>query len=174
MKRKPVIAALALAVVIALAAIPGLAALDDAYPPPLPDASTQSVEVVDRNGDLLRAFAARDGRWRLPVRLDKVDPEFVRMLVAYEDRRFWSHGGVDPLAMIRAAWQMLRHGRIVSGGSTITMQLARLIWNRGQNDPCRRNCARWPGRCRSSAGWTSARSSNSILPMRLMAATSRA
>ncbi|MEP5028878.1 MAG: transglycosylase domain-containing protein, partial [Anderseniella sp.] len=132
MKRKPVIVALAFAVVIAFAVIPGLAALDDAYPPPLPDASTQSVQVVDRNGDLLRAFAARDGRWRLPVRLDKVDPEFVRMLVAYEDRRFWRHGGVDPLAMLRAAWQMLRHGRIVSGGSTITMQLARLLEPRSE------------------------------------------
>lgn len=132
MKRKSVIVALALAVVIAFAAIPGLAALDEAYPPPLPDASTQSVEVVDRNGNLLRAFAARDGRWRLPVSLDKVDPEFVRMLVAYEDRRFWRHGGVDPLAMVRAAWQMLRHGRIVSGGSTITMQLARLLEPRSE------------------------------------------
>ena len=132
MKRKPVIVALAFAVVFALAAMPGLAALDEAYPPPLPDASTQSVEVVDRNGDLLRAFAAVDGRWRLPVRLDKVDPEFVRMLVAYEDRRFWDHDGVDPLAMVRAAWQMLRHGRIVSGGSTITMQLARLLEPRSE------------------------------------------
>ena len=132
MKHKPVIVALALTVVIALAAMPGLAALDEAYPPPLPDASTQSVEVVDRDGELLRAFAAADGRWRLPVQLDKVDPEFVRMLVAYEDRRFWQHGGVDPLAMIRAAWQMLRHGRIVSGGSTITMQLARLLEPRSE------------------------------------------
>ncbi|WP_108883619.1 penicillin-binding protein 1C [Anderseniella sp. Alg231-50] len=127
MKHKPGIVALALVVMVALAAMPGLAALDEAYPPPLPESSTQSVEVVDRDGKLLRAFAAADGRWRLPVRLDKVDPEFVRMLVAYEDRRFWQHGGVDPLAMIRAAWQMLRHGRIVSGGSTITMQLARLL-----------------------------------------------
>lgn len=132
MKRKPVIAVLLVAVFIALVAIPGLTALDDAYPPPLPDASTQSVEVVDRNGYLLRAFAARDGRWRLPVRLDEIDPEFVRMLVAYEDRRFWDHGGVDPLAMVRAAWQMLRHGRIVSGGSTITMQLARLLEPRSE------------------------------------------
>lgn len=127
MRRKPVIVALVLAVVMALAVVPGLSALDRAYPPPLPPASTQSVEVVDRNAELLRAFAAPDGRWRLPVKLDEVDPEFVRMLVAYEDHRFWRHHGVDPLAMLRAAWQMLRHGRIVSGGSTITMQLARLL-----------------------------------------------
>ena len=127
MKRKPLIVALALAMVAVLAAMPGLAALDQAWPPPLPMASAQSVEVADRDGKLLRAFAAADGRWRLPVRLDNVDPEFVRMLIVYEDRRFWDHGGVDALAMIRAAWQMLRHGRIVSGGSTITMQLARLL-----------------------------------------------
>ena len=127
MKRKPLIVALALAMVAVLAAMPGLAALDRAWPPPLPMASAQSVEVADRDGKLLRAFAAADGRWRLPVRLDNVDPEFVRMLIVYEDRRFWDHGGVDALAMMRAAWQMLRHGRIVSGGSTITMQLARLL-----------------------------------------------
>ncbi len=127
MRHKLVIAALGIAIVLALAALPGLSALDEAYPPPLPQARAQSVEVVDRNGHLLRAFAAPDGRWRLPVRLDEVDPEFVRMLVAYEDRRFWHHRGVDPLAMMRAAWQMLRYGRIVSGGSTITMQLARLL-----------------------------------------------
>ena len=132
MKRKPVIVALAFAVVFALAARPGLAALDEAYPPPLPAASAQSVEGVARTGEVWRAFAAVDGRWRLPVRLDKVDPEFVRMLVAYEYRRFWGQGGVDPMAMVRAAWQMLRHGRIVSGGSTITMQLARLLEPRSE------------------------------------------
>lgn len=127
MTYRPAIVALVLAVMVVLGGRSGLAVLDRNYPPPLPLASTQSVQVADRDGNLLRAFAAGDGRWRLPVELDEVDPEFVRMLVAYEDRRFWEHGGVDPLAMIRAAWQMLRHGRIVSGGSTITMQLARLI-----------------------------------------------
>ncbi|MCE3519648.1 transglycosylase domain-containing protein, partial [Escherichia coli] len=56
-----------------------------------------------------------------------VDPQFIRMLVAYEDQRFWQHRGVDPRAVARAALQLVRNGRIVSGGSTLSMQLARLI-----------------------------------------------
>ncbi len=81
----------------------------------------------DRNGHLLRAFATKDGRWRLKTTLDDVDPRLVKMLVAYEDRRFWSHHGIDPLALLRAAGQLVTHGRVVSGGSTLSMQLARLI-----------------------------------------------
>lgn len=100
--------------------------LDHAYPPPL-DPPAQSREVIDREGRLLRAYAAPDGRWRMAVALDAVDPALLRMLVAYEDRRFWDHQGVDPLAALRALGQIVRHGRIVSGGSTITMQLARLL-----------------------------------------------
>lgn len=102
-------------------------ALDRLYPPPLPDVQKLSVEVIDRNGALLRVFAAADGRWRMTPRLDRLDGEFLDLLIAYEDKRFWSHHGVDPLAMARAGAQMIAHGRIVSGGSTITMQLARLL-----------------------------------------------
>ena len=87
-----------------------------------------SQEVVDQKGQLLRAFATADGRWRLPVRLDDVDPAFIPMLIAYEDNRFYAHRGVDPVAILRAALQFLTHRRIVSGGSTITMQLARLMF----------------------------------------------
>ena len=83
--------------------------------------------MVDRDGALLRAYATADGYWRLGVSLDQVDPEFVKMLVAYEDKRFWEHSGVDPLALLRAAAQFAGNGRIVSGGSTLSMQLARLI-----------------------------------------------
>jgi penicillin-binding protein 1C len=83
--------------------------------------------VVDRHDKLLRAFTMADGRWRMPVRLQDVDPRYVSMLLAFEDKRFHSHSGVDALALIRAAGQSLRQGRIVSGGSTLTMQVARLI-----------------------------------------------
>lgn len=93
--------------------------------PPL--AIAQSVEVLDRNGDLLRAYTVADGRWRMAVGLDAVDPRFVAMLIRYEDKRFYDHGGVDMLAMARAVAQGLRQGRIVSGGSTLSMQVARLI-----------------------------------------------
>src|SRR3954447_2596811 len=97
-------------------------------PLPLEEARKVSTTIVDRNGKLLRAYAMADGRWRLPVDArTAVDPGYLKLLLAYEDRRFWSHGGVDPLALGRAALQFGSSGHIVSGGSTITMQLARLI-----------------------------------------------
>jgi penicillin-binding protein 1C len=83
--------------------------------------------VLDRDGRLLRAYTTKEGRWRLPAKLDDVDPRYLKMLLAYEDGRFYEHGGIDPEAMLRAAWQWMTHGEIVSGGSTITMQLARLL-----------------------------------------------
>ncbi|MBT26591.1 MAG: penicillin-binding protein 1C [Rhodobacteraceae bacterium] len=86
-----------------------------------------SPELRDRQGQLLRAYTVADGLWRLPVTVDRVDPRFLRMLIAYEDGRFYRHSGVDPWAALRAAGQAIWHGRIVSGGSTLTMQVARLL-----------------------------------------------
>ena len=88
-----------------------------------------SVEMRDRDGHLLRAFDVEDGRVRLAVRTADVDRSFVDMLVRYEDKRFWRHGGVDLRALGRAMAQAARRGRIVSGGSTLTMQVARLLEN---------------------------------------------
>jgi penicillin-binding protein 1C len=97
-------------------------------PLPLAQARQISMTIVDRNGKLLRAYAMADGRWRLPVDAKTgVDPGYLKLLLAYEDRRFRSHAGVDPLALGRAAFQLVTRGHIVSGGSTITMQLARLM-----------------------------------------------
>ena len=97
--------------------------------PPLPFEQTRhiSTTIVDRNGKLLRAFAMADGRWRLPAQVKDVDPGYLNLLLNYEDRRFRSHVGVDPLALGRAAVQLGTRGHIVSGGSTITMQVARLM-----------------------------------------------
>lgn len=81
----------------------------------------------DRNGDLLRVFPLPDGRWRLPAEPAFVDPRFLAMLTAWEDKRFAAHSGVDWIAFARAAVQALTHGRLVSGGSTLTMQTARLM-----------------------------------------------
>ncbi len=86
-----------------------------------------SKTVLDANGELLRAYAVADGRWRLPVTIDQVDPNYLQMLVTFEDKRFYTHNGVDPRAMLRAFWQAAWNGRIVSGGSTLTMQVARLL-----------------------------------------------
>jgi penicillin-binding protein 1C len=97
-------------------------------PLPLAQAQQISTTIVDRNGKLLRAYAMADGRWRLPVDARTgVDPGYLKLLLAYEDRRFYSHAGVDPFALGRAALQLVSRGHIVSGGSTITMQLARLM-----------------------------------------------
>jgi len=97
-------------------------------PLPLEQARQVSATVVDRNGKLLRAYAMADGRWRLPADAKTaVDPGYLKLLLAYEDRRFYSHAGIDPLALGRAAFQLITRGHIVSGGSTVTMQLARLM-----------------------------------------------
>lgn len=96
-------------------------------PPPLLEAQDLSITVLDRNDRLLRPFTTSDGRWRLPVGLDGVDPRYVQMLFAFEDRRFYQHGGVDLAAIARAGLQMASNGRIVSGASTLTMQVARLL-----------------------------------------------
>ncbi|MFO1149628.1 MAG: penicillin-binding protein 1C [Alsobacter sp.] len=96
-------------------------------PPDLSRLGQGSTVVLDRDGRLLRAFTTSDGRWRLPVSTAEVDPRFLAMLQDFEDRRFLRHPGVDPLALLRAAGQALRQGRIVSGGSTLTMQVARLL-----------------------------------------------
>jgi penicillin-binding protein 1C len=97
-------------------------------PLPLAQARQVSTTIVDRNGKLLRAYAMADGRWRLAVDAKTaVDPGYLKLLLAYEDGRFYSHGGVDALALGRAAFQLVTRGHIVSGGSTITMQLARLM-----------------------------------------------
>jgi penicillin-binding protein 1C len=86
-----------------------------------------STLVVDRDGRLLRPFTLPDGRWRLPATTHDVDPRYVAMLVAYEDGRFYEHDGVDIRALLRAGAQRVTHGHVVSGGSTLTMQVARLI-----------------------------------------------
>jgi penicillin-binding protein 1C len=96
---------------------------------PLDLAATErrSTVVLDRDERLLRPLASEDGRWRLPIATGDVDPRFLAMLEAYEDGRFRQHGGVDLLALARAASQVARHGRVISGGSTLTMQVARLL-----------------------------------------------
>ncbi len=99
-------------------------------PPPLAATEVSSKLVLDRNGRLLRPFTTPDGLWRLPVKVDEVDPRYFALLLAYEDKRFYSHDGVDGRAMARALWQLLRYRRPVSGASTLTMQTARLLDDR--------------------------------------------
>ena len=103
--------------------------IDETELPPV--LSEVGAEVRARDGTLLRAFAVEDGRMRLALRLEQADPQFVAMLIAYEDKRFFEHNGVDLRALVRAAGQAMWHGRVVSGASTLTMQVARLLENSG-------------------------------------------
>jgi penicillin-binding protein 1C len=113
---------------LALAAAAGAAFVADrALPPPLQRLNAVSTLVLDRDGRILRAYTTPEGAWRLPADLARIDPKFVRFLLAYEDQRFRLHPGIDLLAAGRAAWQAASHGRVVSGASTLTMQLARLL-----------------------------------------------
>ena len=104
-----------------------LLALDLVFPPPLPKIRDTSTLVVARDGTPLRAFADRDGVWRYPAMPETVSPLYLQALLNYEDRWFWRHPGVNPWALVRAAGQFVRHGRVVSGGSTLTMQVARML-----------------------------------------------
>ena len=132
---------LALASLITLLAFTGAAyglylkAFADAGSLPLEEAKALSVTVVDRDDRLLRAFTTTEGKWRLPLDPKDVDPHYLKMLFAFEDKRFYSHHGIDPKAVARAVLQMVRHARIVSGGSTLTMQVARLLDGKHERTP---------------------------------------
>ena len=103
---------------------------------PLPSRpAPPSVVVEYRDGHPAFVFLTPDDKWRLPVALERLDPRYVSALVALEDKRFWTHDGVDPLAIARAAWTDITRMRRVSGGSTLTMQLARLLEPRARTIP---------------------------------------
>lgn len=93
-------------------------------PTPLFDAPLSSV-LEAGDGSLLGARIAADGQWRFPGR-DTVPEKYAAAVIAFEDKRFRQHPGVDPLALARAVWTNLRAGEVVSGGSTITMQVIRM------------------------------------------------
>ena len=102
-------------------------ALDRIFPLRLPAQDTGSTVVVARDGTPLRAFADSDGVWRYPVTAKQVSPLYLTALLTYEDRWFYRHPGINPYALARGIGIALRQGRIVSGGSTLTMQVARIV-----------------------------------------------
>lgn len=99
---------------------------DRLFPLPLPDDGLARV-VLAEDGTPLWRFADAEGVWRYPVATDEVSPYYLEALLTYEDRWFYEHPGVNPLALARAAWQNLSGGRVLSGGSTLSMQVARLL-----------------------------------------------
>ncbi|WP_191083097.1 transglycosylase domain-containing protein [Roseococcus microcysteis] len=111
----------------------GAWALDRAFPPNLLRYELRAREVPARDGRLLAVWPAAGGVWRLHTRAEDAPPHLIEMLIAAEDGRFHLHPGVDPLAITRAAAQWARAGRVVSGGSTLAMQAARLLEPRPRN-----------------------------------------
>ena len=111
---------------VALVFVAVVWAADKIWPLPLHEVDPARV-VVAHDGTPLWRFADADGIWRYPVTIDEVSPRYLEALINYEDRWFWKHPGVNPFSVLRAAWQDLSSGRVVSGGSTLTMQVARLL-----------------------------------------------
>ena len=99
---------------------------DRLWPLPLPRDDLARV-VLAEDGTPLWRFADANGVWRYPVSNEQVSPYYLEALLTYEDRWFYRHPGVNPLALLRATWQNLSDARVVSGGSTLSMQVARLL-----------------------------------------------
>lgn len=120
-----------LGLAISLLTVLLLLGLDQAYP--VKDAPRVSTLVLSDDGTPLRVFPGPDATWRYPINLDEISEQFVDVLLAYEDRWFYSHPGVNPLSMLRAFGQNVISGRRISGGSTLTMQVARLLYQPPRN-----------------------------------------
>ncbi|MEO6800604.1 MAG: penicillin-binding protein 1C [Rhodanobacter sp.] len=101
--------------------------LDRLFPLHLPAPDSGSTVVLARDGTPLRAFADGDGVWRYPTTARQVSPLYLTALLQYEDRWFYRHPGVNPYALLRGLGGGIMHGHVVSGGSTLTMQVARII-----------------------------------------------
>jgi penicillin-binding protein 1C len=113
-------------IAIIIVALVGLL-LDHLFPLHLPAADTGATVVLARDGTPLRAFADSDGVWRYPTTAKQVSPLYLAALLNYEDRWFYRHPGVNPYALARGLFGGMLRGHIVSGGSTLTMQVARII-----------------------------------------------
>lgn len=118
LKRSAIVLAASLAVIFVL---------DKMFPPPIERGRNVSVVITDRDDRPLRAIPLETGTWRFAAELEDIDPIFIEALLEVEDKRFWSHGGTDWVGMGRALISSASAGRVVSGGSTITMQTARLL-----------------------------------------------
>jgi len=106
---------------------------DNLWPLPQAENPGHATTVVARDGTPLRVFADSKGVWRFKTRVDEVSPLYLEALINYEDRYFFLHPGINPFSAVRALIQNLRSGKIVSGASTLTMQVARLIDPHGRS-----------------------------------------
>ncbi len=129
MKKKPVIFASVLSLLSVSGLLAGALFVRNAEYPELKDFREREVSrtVRDRNGRVLRILPLEDGLRREYTPLDEIPQEILTIFIRSEDRRFFLHSGIDGFAVVRSVLQNLRAGRVVSGASTITMQLASII-----------------------------------------------
>ena len=124
--------------------------LDHLFPPDLHRAHAQALVLYDATHTRLDGRVSTDGSWRLTTNHAAVDTAYLALLLKTEDRRFWWHPGVDPFSILRAAGQLAFRGHIVSGGSTLAMQTARLLtphrhkWRGKDQDALRAPQLEWP------------------------------
>src|ERR1041385_3011468 len=100
---------------------------------PLPDKIEYSTIITDSKGDVINAYLTSDQKWRMKTELNEISPLLQKTIVAKEDRYFYSHPGINPIAMTRAAFKNLFRMKVTSGASTITMQVARALEHRKRN-----------------------------------------
>lgn len=113
-------------VITGIVLIVGFFLADWIDPLPMPEDDMARV-VLAEDGTPLWRFADENGVWRYSIKLEEVSPLYIDAVLTYEDRWFYKHPGINPIALIRATWQNLTGGQIVSGGSTLSMQVARLL-----------------------------------------------
>ena len=113
--------------ILVLLLIGGGFCLDKIFPLDLSRFNDRSPILLDKNGNLLSVLLAKDERFRLTVSVEEVDPKYIQQLIHYEDKRYYYHFGIDPFALIRALWQWGNSGKVISGGSTLTLQTVRLL-----------------------------------------------
>jgi penicillin-binding protein 1C len=106
---------------------------------PFPTKAIQGIRysqtILDKDGNVLRVFLSPKDKWMLPVELNEIDSALIQATVAVEDKRFWKHHGVDPLAVARSAWLNITHQKVLMGASTLSMQVIRLLEDRPRTFP---------------------------------------
>ena len=142
--------ALGLLFLVTLGSVGGFVIFDRLNPPPLDKLSDLSVEVVDRDGALLRAYTNKAGQWRLGADLGSIDSEFINILLAYEDKSFWDHSGVDPRAILRASWQLLSNAGSFQARQPFPCSLP-AFWSLARSAASKPNS----GRCSALFSWRS-------------------
>ncbi len=101
--------------------------MDKACPPDLSRYNDQSLLITDRHGQWLQAYLSQDDKYRLAPSQNTLPKTYQQLLINYEDRDFYYHHGIDYSAIVRAFWQNIQAGRVVSGASTLSMQTAKLL-----------------------------------------------